>query len=199
MRRYPDQHWSRQGLVAWTATSHCLNQWRNVVNSLGPNYMCLTITPSMVQLVTWSLSDARPKSEPEVCSFCWFIPSEFCTFQCIYFTRFFVDGYFIGISLKWIEARTFCFADAMTVNIAQMVEISCIFCLCILLPCWSIVVLKIKYSWILNPEFVNYSPGSETMVNEGNSECGTFSTWTIFFVKLPDSGFKPVFIVWGFK
>ena len=64
---------------------------------------------------------------------------------------FFVDGYFIGISLKWIEARTFCFADAMTVNIAQMVEISCIFCLCILLPCWSIVVLKIKYSWILNP------------------------------------------------
>ena len=63
---------------------------------------------------------------------------------------FFVDGYFIGISLKWIEARTFCFADAMTVNIAQMVEISCIFCLCILLPCWSIVVLKIKYSWILN-------------------------------------------------
>ena len=65
---------------------------------------------------------------------------------------FFVDGYFIDISLKWIEARTFCFADAMTVNIAQMIEISCIFCLCILLPCWSIVVLKIKYSWILNPE-----------------------------------------------
>ena len=64
---------------------------------------------------------------------------------------FFVDGYFIGISLKWIEARTFCFADAMTVNIAQMVEISCIFCLCILPACWSIVVLKIKYSWILNP------------------------------------------------
>ena len=44
----------------------------------------------MVQLVTWPLSGARPKSEPEVCSFCCFIPSEFCTFQCIYFARYFL-------------------------------------------------------------------------------------------------------------
>ena len=78
----------------------------------------------------------------------------------IYFSRqlscalFLVDEYLIGISLKWLKARTFCFADAMIVNIAEMVEMSCKFCLCILLPCWSIVVLKIKYSWILSWPFL---------------------------------------------
>ena len=52
--------------------------------------MCLPITPSMVQLVAWPLSGARPKSEPEVCSFCWFIPSELFIFQCYYFARYFL-------------------------------------------------------------------------------------------------------------
>ena len=44
----------------------------------------------MVQLVAWPLSGDRPKSEPEVCSFCWFIPRELCTFQCNYVPRYFL-------------------------------------------------------------------------------------------------------------
>ena len=38
---------------------------------------------------------------------------------------FFVDGYFISISLRCIRWRTFCFADTIIVNVAQMVGVSC--------------------------------------------------------------------------
>ena len=39
MRRYPNHHWFKLWLVAWTAPSHYLNQCWNIVNwTLGKNY-----------------------------------------------------------------------------------------------------------------------------------------------------------------
>ena len=116
--------------------------WPQCVNSLSPSDMCLTAMPSFVQLVAWPLSGARPKSESEVCSFCALSPTNYVVFNvttlCVVFY-----GYFIGISLEWIKARTFCFADAIIVN---MVGISCTFCLCTLIPCC------VENEVFLNPE-----------------------------------------------
>ena len=114
--------------------------------------MCLTITPSMVQLVAWPLSGARPKSESEVCSFCWSIPSELCTFECNYVALYFLlmdislvshlnelkhenfvlPTQWLWILLRWSKHNVYLFMHIVTLLI--------------------IVVLKIKYSWILNPE-----------------------------------------------
>ena len=53
--------------------------------------MCLTITPSLLQLVAWLLSGARPMSEPEVCLFCCFISIEYVIFNLTTLCIIFMD------------------------------------------------------------------------------------------------------------
>ena len=108
----------------------------------------------MVQLVAWPLSGARPKSEPEVCSFCWFIPSELCIFQCNYFARYFLlmdislvsrlnelkhEHFVLPTKWLWILLRWSKHHVHFVYAYCYLVD---------LLLCWK---QSIPESWILNP------------------------------------------------
>ena len=61
-----DHHWFRQRLVAWSTTSHYLNQCGCILNSSPPNaaYMREWIDPTLVQIMACRLFGAKPLSKP---------------------------------------------------------------------------------------------------------------------------------------